>query len=214
MALTMGATFFLLAPAAHAALFLIFETKSYQPEEYVVPRTGGIGSPGDIVRAHTAGRGAVGAREVMPAFLTSGGYPPLVDSADELEAVDGMTPIGKLRADGKGTGRLTFETPDLPPGNYDIVLYCPDCPEFSSGGNVVAVAPFRIRGPQGADAPGIIGADRSDETGTDGSGDAASLLPWAAAVLTLLILGTAWLVLAKRNRGDTSATEPEAPQVR
>lgn len=142
----------------------------------------------------------------MPAFLTSGGYPPVVDSANELEGVEGMTPIGELRADAKGKGRLSFETPDLPPGDYEIVLFCPACPEFSSGGNVVAVAPFRIPGPQAARDTG--------STGTDGSGDAASSRTWAAPVLTLFILSAALLVLAKRNRGDASANEPEAPQVR
>ena len=214
VALAAGATLILLAPAARAALFLIFETKSYQPEQYVVPHTGGIGSPGDVVRAHTAGRGAVGAGEVMPTFLSSDGYPSNVDSARELEAIESLTPIGKLRADAKGKGRLSFETPNLPPGDYEIVLYCPGCAQFSMGRNVVAVAPFRIPGKDSTGEAGIAETDGSDEaggTGTDGSGDPPAPIPWAAVALTLFVLSAAWLLLAKRDRGGPSLDEPEAP---
>ena len=97
-----------LAPLAHAALFLVFETHSYQPKGYEIPRTGGIGSPGDVVRAQTGGRNAVGAGERMPAFLTSSTYPSEVDSVDDLVTMDGLTPIGELRADDSGNGYLSF----------------------------------------------------------------------------------------------------------
>lgn len=184
-----------LAPAAHAALFLVFETNSYQPEGYEIPHTGGIGSPGDVVRAHTGGRGAVGAGQVMPALLASSAYPSKVDSDDELVGVDGLTPIGELRADDDGNGHLSFETPELPSGEYEIILYCRSCAAFSAGNNVIAVAPFRITGSQ---------------TGSQTSSDNSAPPPWIALVF-ILGLAIAFVILRRRSSGRATAEEV-APQ--
>lgn len=131
---------------AHAAFFLIFETAAYQPERYEIPNTGGLGSPGRLVRARTGGRRAMQPNEVMPAFLAADGYPSTVESVSQLTDVDGLTPIGDLRSDRDGNGRLSFETPTVPPGDYEIVVYCRSCAPFSDGSNVVAIAPFRVTG--------------------------------------------------------------------
>jgi hypothetical protein len=167
---------FILAAPAQAALFLVFDTTAFQPDNYSTPNTGGLGSPGKLVRAHTGGRGAVRPNQVMPAFLTSDGYPATVESSSELGEVNGLTPIGDLRSDKQGNGVLEFETPQLSPGDYEIVVYCQSCAAFSSGSNVVSVAPFRITG--NADS-------------TDGS---RSLIPIGAVLVGFLV---ALIVLRK-----------------
>lgn len=186
----------LIVPQAQAALFLVFETRSYQPKQYEIARTGGIGSPGDSVRARTGGRGAVGAGEVMPAFLTAGDYPSTIESADALAAIDGVTPIGQLRADDNGNGRLAFRTPNLPSGQYQIVVYCQSCAAFSAGSNVVAVAPFRV-------TQGSLATPRS-RRGTNESGDGAVTPLWTGVVLALCVISGIWLTRRRPKRADAS----------
>lgn len=179
------------APTAHAALFLVFETKSYQPDQYKVPNTGGIGSPGDLVRARTGGRGTVDPGEVMPAFLASGDYPSTIESPNDLERIEGLTLIGELRTGANGNGRLTFETPELPSGEYEIILYCSSCAAFSEGHNVVPVAPFRITG---------------SVTDSRTSSDNSALPPWIALVF-ILGLVVAFVFLRRRTSRRAVAEE-------
>ena len=179
-----------LAPAAQAALFLVFETNSYRPAAYQIPRTGGIGSPGEVVRAQTGGRGAVGPGEVMPAFLASSSYPSKVGSAGELVGMDGLTPIGELRANDDGNGRLSFETPALASGEYEIVLYCRSCAATSNGDNVVSVAPFRITGSR-TESP-------------------TSFPPWIAVLIVLGLAVTSFFVRRRSSR-DTVGQDGTPP---
>ena len=135
----------LMAAPAQAALFLVFETKSYTPSGYEIARTGGVGAPGEVTFAPApAGKGAMSGIDAMPVFVTNGAAPSSVESIEDLQGVEGMTRVGDLRPDGQQTGHLEFKTPDLPPGDYQLVAYCPTCAPYSAGANVVALAPFRI----------------------------------------------------------------------
>lgn len=203
-ALVVAIVVVVLAPAAHAALFLVFETNSFQPEGYVVPRTGGIGAPGDVVRARTGGRGAVATGQVMPAFLARGAYPSKVDSADDLVGKDGLTPIGELRTGANGNGYLSFETPDLAPGGYKIVLYCDSCAPFMDGENVVAAAPFRVKPTQAA-------AQRSPETRASSPWIGLALVSGPVFALGLLRWRSAQRAReAEGSRGLTEVAGPPA----
>ena len=170
----------LFTSTAHAALFLVFETASYQPDQYEVPNTGGIGSPGDLVRARTGGMGTLEPGQVMPAFLASGDYPSTIESPDDLEAIEGLTPIGELRSGTGGNGHLSFETPRLPSGDYEVLLYCSSCAQFSAGRNLVPVAPFRVTG----------------DPASRGAANAA----WLALVAAGAVIGAAFLIRRKRQR--------------
>jgi hypothetical protein len=190
-AIAASITLLLLSSTAHAALFLVFETEGYQPDGYVVAQTGGIGSPGEAVRARTGGRGALDPDEVMPAFLASGAYPSTIKSAEDLEGVEGLTPIGELRAGANGNGHLSFETPELASSDYDIVVFCRTCAAFSSGRNVVPVAPFRVIG--------------------TGASTRAATASWIAVLLALVAATAVSYIVIRRKRASASGLSPEAP---
>jgi hypothetical protein len=154
----------LLAAPAQAALFLVFQTDGYQPAGYEIAQTGGIGSPGDVVRAHTGGSGALGEIQVVPVFLAADDVPSRVSSSDDLKSLEGVIPIGDLRSDARGTGHLKFETPNMAAGDYMLVGYCTPCEPFSAGSNVIPLAPFRVTAgtsspsaPAGVAVAGVIG---------------------------------------------------------
>ena len=194
-ALVIAVVVVVLAPAAHAALFLVFETNSFQPKGYEIPRTGGIGSPGDAVRAHTGGRGAMATGQVMPAFLARGAHPSKVESADDLVGLENLTPIGELRTGAAGNGHLSFETPELPSGEYEIVLFCESCAPSMDGANVVAAAPFRVSGPQTA-----------SQTLTDSGAQP----PWMA-LMFFLAVALAFVFLQRHSSRRTATEERSQP---
>ena len=116
----------LMAAPAQAALFLVFETKSYTPSGYEIARTGGVGAPGEVTFAPApAGKGAMSGIDAMPVFVTNGAAPSSVESIEDLQGVEGMTRVGDLRPDGQQTGHLEFKTPDLPPGEFSVLYVDP-----------------------------------------------------------------------------------------
>jgi hypothetical protein len=174
-----------LAAPAHAALFLVFQTRSYTPPGYEDRHTGGIGAAGDVVRARTAGRGALGETESMPVFLAAGGIYPNVDSAAALGRADGVTRVGDLRADHAGTGHLEFRVPELRAGRYELIGFCPECAPYSAGQRLVRLAPFRIVGGTPITTP----APRSAPIG--------AVVAGVVTAVALLAAGIAW----RRRRG-------------
>jgi hypothetical protein len=52
--------------------------------------------------------------------------------------------LGRVVADAGGNGHLEFVVPNVGPGVYQIVVFCPKCAVFSAGRKVLPVASFRI----------------------------------------------------------------------
>lgn len=191
-----------LSAPARAALFLVFETRSYTPPGYVVARTGGIGAAGDLVSARTGGRGAMGESEAMPVFLAAGGIFPNVDSPAALEAAKGVTRVGELRADDAGTGHLQFRVPEFPPGRHELIGFCPQCASLSAGQVIVPLAPFRVVG-GAAPIPATTPAPRSVPLGV--------IVAGAATGVALLAVAVAW---NRRRRGAGAVSHSRSPDRR
>jgi hypothetical protein len=181
-------TTLLMGAPAHAALFLVFDTRSFTPQENVVEATGGIGAIGEVVRAHTPGRGAMGDSRRMPVFLVPSGIggrlPGRVSSPAELRDRPGTSDLGDLVAGPDGRGRLRFRVPRAEPGNYRLVAYCPLCAETSAGRNVAVLAPFRVV-----------------STTLPATGGSAHLLMIVGAGLLMISVGVAGAIIGGASRG-------------
>ena len=120
------------AGIAHAALWLNFSRASAEP--------------GEIVYVRTAGTGALAGARKRPVrvFLA-----PVAVAAQIRSTRDGrLVPLGRLRVDRKGTGRLRFVTPAVRPGYYKTLMHCPDCARYSNGRTLFQSGPsqpFRVK---------------------------------------------------------------------
>lgn len=123
----------LAAATVSAALFLILAPESGPPGTEVTGRTGGEGAlPSAVGPLPTY---LVGEADLDG--ITSPGDPALVD-------------IGQLLVDAEGNGSIRFVVPELDPGSYVVVVYCPACAAFSGGSVMAPVATFEVI-PQGSD---------------------------------------------------------------
>jgi hypothetical protein len=117
----------LTAGIAQAALWLNFSRASAEP--------------GGTVFVRTAGTGALSGARKRPVriFLAEAAVAAQIRSTRDRRLV----PLGRLRVDRKGTGRLRFETPNLPPGPYKTLMHCPDCGRYSNGRTLFQSGPSR-----------------------------------------------------------------------
>jgi hypothetical protein len=117
-----------LAGAASGALFLRFSPTR--------------ADAGEVVIAHTAGKGAL-------ANIPKGS-PPLrvflvpASEADRIASPsDGrLLALGRLQVDPSGDGSLRFTVPDVAPGSYTTLTYCAPCAAFSGGRTMAPTGPF------------------------------------------------------------------------
>jgi selenocysteine lyase/cysteine desulfurase len=171
------------APPAQAALWLELRPAAASPGEVVHGRTGGqaamAGSPGVrlplvLVKAERAGR-----------------LPPKVSSSAALRMLPGVVPVGTLEVDRRGDGTITFTVPNVPPGRYATVLWCPGCARYSFGANVVHTGVLTVTG------------GRLPSTGR--------AVAWQVAVaLVLLLVGAGLLALGYAHRRMDPTTGPAA----
>jgi hypothetical protein len=115
------------AGIAHAALWLNFSRASAEP--------------GGIVYVRTAGTGALSGARKRPVriFLADAAVAAQIRSTRDRR----LAALGRLRVDRKGTGRLRFATPNLPPGEYTTLMHCPDCARYSNGRTLFQSGPSR-----------------------------------------------------------------------
>lgn len=141
-ALVVLGTILLLVSPAQASLFLIFKGEGSKASESSAANGGeGVGAPGRRIEARTGGQGAMGDIKTMSAFLVPGNRVP---DSQSLHSRRDVFPLGRVVADTEGNGHLEFMVPEVQPGAYRIVVFCPACAAFSAGRNVLPVASFRI----------------------------------------------------------------------
>ncbi len=117
----------LAAGISHAALWLNFSRASAEPGDFVYVRTAGIGA-------------LSGARQrPVRVFLADAAVAAQIRSTRDRR----LLPPGRLRIDCKGTGHLRFKTPDVAPGDYKTLMYCPDCARYSGGRTLFQSGPSR-----------------------------------------------------------------------
>lgn len=120
------------AGGSQAALFLFSQT-SAEPEDVILVRTVGKG-----VLLGAKRRGEL-RRHPLRVFMVSQAGAASVRSPRDR----GLSLLGRLSVDRKGTGRLRFRTPNLPPGDYTTLIDCATCgPILVPSG---PRSPFRIR---------------------------------------------------------------------
>lgn len=112
---------------ASAALFVILEPTS--------------GPPGTEVRGRTGGEGAFSTPvDPLPTFLVAEKVADSVTSPDDR----GLIEIGRLVVDAAGNGQISFRVPQIEPGDYVVMVFCPSCAPFSAGRTMAAVADFGV----------------------------------------------------------------------
>ena len=101
--------------------------------------------------------------------------------APDLESGKGLplVPIGELRRDGKGNGRLTFTVPDVPPGPYASLLYYEETD--AAPGQFIAGQVFEVE-PKAADEKAV------------------AVILGASLLGLLLVTGLAFIILRRRRR--------------
>jgi hypothetical protein len=99
------------------------------------------GPPGTEVTGRTGGEGAIAAQvDPLPAFLVVAATADSVTSPDDPNLIE----IGELVVDAAGNGRISFRVPQIEPGDYVVMVFCPDCAPFSAGRTMAPVADFRV----------------------------------------------------------------------
>lgn len=132
----------LLVSPAQASLFLVFKGDgSRMAPSNPANGEGGVGAPGQRIEARKGGQGAMGDIKTMPAFLTP---PTHVPSRRSLHSRMDVFSLGRIVANAEANGLLEFTVPEVKPGIYQIVVFCPECTSFSAGRSVLPVAPFRV----------------------------------------------------------------------
>jgi hypothetical protein len=122
----------LVAGSAHAALGLLFSKTSAEPGDVVFVRTGGNGA---LLQARRRGETK---RWPLRVFMVAKADADSIRSTRDAR----LTPLGRLTVDPKGNGRLRFDTPNLPPGDYATLIYCRSCVRYSNGRALLPGGPF------------------------------------------------------------------------
>lgn len=112
---------------ASAALFVVLEPTSGPPGTQVTGRTGGEGAFSTQV-------------DPLPTYLVAKGAADSATSPDD----PGLIAIGELVVDAAGNGRISFSVPQVEPGDYVVIVFCPSCAPFSAGRTMAPVADFRV----------------------------------------------------------------------
>jgi hypothetical protein len=164
----------LLATRAEAALWMEFEPRHAYP--------------GSSVEGRTMGNGALSPDSgPLPAYLRA------VASND-------LIPIGNVRVDARGNGRLSFTVPEISGGWYSVVMSCPSCSVYSTHGDEVKVGNLRVLGPKRevAENDGAEGVENEGAV-RDAPGPPLDAVVVAAACALLLAVGALY------RRGRASA---------
>jgi hypothetical protein len=153
---------------AAAALFLVLEPSS--------------GRPGTEVTGQTGGNGAfVESVEPLPTYLVARSTAGAVTEPDDSRLVE----IGKLIVDAAGDGRITFDVPEVDPGKYSVMVFCPSCAPYSAGRTMLWVADFEV-----------TSASPSTDTRAPGTPPVATLIGRAllavAITFAALLLAPRW----------------------
>ncbi|MGH2808295.1 MAG: hypothetical protein ACRDKT_13580 [Actinomycetota bacterium] len=118
-----------IAPSGHALVALEFDPP--------------VATPGTVVTATTLGAALAQDPQGYRLYLARSQR-----LADKLAGREGppsdprLTPIGRLLPDDEGVGTITFTVPDLKPGRYAAVAYCPTCD--NDGSTFSAVGELKI----------------------------------------------------------------------
>lgn len=110
------------------------------------------GKPGLVVKGKTQGRGSVSAVESgahLPTFFVRQNADPPVDNIDDPRLVR----IGALVIDRGGNGTIRFVVPQVPSGEYEVVVFCADCAAYSAGRTLLPVGTFKVIGAPGPSGP-------------------------------------------------------------
>ena len=122
-----GLVSLLAAATTSASLFLILKPTS--------------GLPGTEVAGRTSGSRAFAAQvEPLRTFLVTRTAADSVTSPNDARLVG----IGRLVIDAAGVGRISFLVPEVDPGDYTVVVFCPSCAPFSAGRTMLPVADFTV----------------------------------------------------------------------
>jgi len=99
------------------------------------------GPAGTEVTGRTGGHGAF-RTEIDPlrAFMVASAAADAVTTPDDTMLVE----IGRLDIDHAGNGRISFSVPDVPPGRYVVMVFCPTCTPTSGGRSMLGVAEFEV----------------------------------------------------------------------
>lgn len=104
------------AAPTYAALFLVLDPVS--------------GPPGSDVTGRTAGQGAFSSQvDPLRTFFVHHSIAESVASPDDSTLVE----VGELVVDEAGNGEIHFRVPQVDPGDYVVIAYCPPCAAFSAG---------------------------------------------------------------------------------
>jgi hypothetical protein len=110
-----------------AALFLLLDPDSGPPGTEVTGQTGGEGAFATLV-------------DPLPAYLVAAAAADSVTNPDDPNLVE----IGELVVDASGNGEILFRVPQIEPGDYVVMVFCPSCAPFSAGRAMAPVADFRV----------------------------------------------------------------------
>jgi hypothetical protein len=104
------------------------------------------GSPGDAIHVKTRGEGSLAALVSVPK-VRKAGLPtflmPTPAARENLSTGDAdLKNIGSLTVDADGNGKLTFEIPNVPSGEYNVVVLCEPCRSFNAGRAFLDGGPF------------------------------------------------------------------------
>lgn len=110
-----------------AALFVTLEPTSGPPGTEVTGRTGGERAFSTQV-------------DPLPTYRVAKAAADTVTSPDG----PGLVAIGELVVGAAGNGRSSFRVPQIEPGDYVLVVFCPSCAPFSAGRTMAPVADFRV----------------------------------------------------------------------
>jgi len=113
--------------SASAALFIVLEPTSGPPGTEVAGRTGGEGAFSTQV-------------DPLPTYLVAKAAADSVSSPDD----PGLIAVGELIVDAAGNGRISFRVPQVEPGDYVVIVFCPSCAPFSAGRTMAPVADFQV----------------------------------------------------------------------
>jgi len=117
----------LVVGSASGALFVILEPTSGPPGTEVTGRTGGDGAFASQV-------------DPLPTYLVAKAAADSVTSPED----PGLIPIGELIVDEGGNGRISFLVPQVEPGDYVVIAFCPSCAPFNAGWTMAPVADFHV----------------------------------------------------------------------